>query len=235
MAANQTLAETVEVNEAVEKAKDFWAKFSKPIIYVGSALILLIGGWYAYLNFVKAPNNEKAAELIFPAEQVFDKMTQGGFNKDSINLVLNGGGPVTTGVLKLIKNYGGTASGNRAHFIAGACYLYSGDFNNAVKHLKDFSTNATQVQTSAYLLLADAYSELKKNDDALDYYKKAVAVNSKDEFMTPEALFKAGLFADATGKSKEAIDFFKRIKEEFPKNGHANEVDKYLARLGVIE
>ena len=235
MAEKQPIVETVEVNEAVEKAKDFWSKFSKPIIYVGSALILLIGGWFAYLNFVKAPNNEKAAELIFPAEQLFDKMTQGGFNKDSIKLVLNGGGPVTTGVLKLINNYGGTAAGNRAHFIAGACYLYSGDFNNAVKHLKDFSTNATQVQTSAYLLLADAYSELKKNDDALDYYKKAVAVNSKDEFMTPEALFKAGLFADATGKSKEAIEFFKRIKEDFPKSGHANEVDKYLARLGTIE
>ena len=235
MAEKQTNVENEEVNENVEKAKDFWAKFSKPIIYVGSALILLIGGWYAYLNFVKVPNNEKAAELIFPAEQLFDKMTQGGFNKDSIKLVLNGGGPVTTGVLKLINNYGGTAAGNRAHFIAGACYLYSGDFNNAVKHLKDFSTNATQVQTSAYLLLADAYSELKKNDDALDYYKKAVAVNSKDEFMTPEALFKAGLFADATGKSKEAIEFFKRIKEDFPKSGHATEVDKYLARLGMIE
>lgn len=235
MAEKQTIVETVEVNETVEKAKDFWAKFSKPIIYVGSAMILLIGGWYAYLNFVKVPNNEKAAELIFPAEQLFDKMTQGGFNKDSINMVLNGGGPVTTGVLKLINNYGGTTAGNRAHFIAGACYLYSGDFNNAVKHLKDFSTNATQVQTSAYLLLADAYSELKKNDDALEYYKKAVAVNSKDEFMTPEALFKAGLFADATGKSKEAIEFFKRIKEDFPKSGHATEVDKYLARLGMIE
>ncbi len=235
MAEKQTIVETVEVNETIEKAKDFWAKFSKPIIYVGSAMILLIGGWYAYLNFVKVPNNEKAAELIFPAEQLFDKMTQGGFNKDSINMVLNGGGPVTTGVLKLINNYGGTTAGNRAHFIAGACYLYSGDFNNAVKHLKDFSTNATQVQTSAYLLLADAYSELKKNDDALEYYKKAVAVNSKDEFMTPEALFKAGLFADATGKSKEAIEFFKRIKEDFPKSGHATEVDKYLARLGMIE
>jgi TolA-binding protein len=235
MLEKQAIVENVEVNEAVEKAKDFWAKFSRPIIYVGSALILLIGGWYAYLNFVKVPNNEKAAELIFPAEQVFDKMTQGGFNKDSINMVLNGGGPVTTGVLKLINNYGGTTAGNRAHFIAGACYLYSGDFNNAVKHLKDFSTNATQVQTSAYLLLADAYSELKKNDDALDYYKKAVAVNNKDEFMTPEALFKAALFADATGKSKEAIEFFKRIKDEFPKNGHATEVDKYLARLGAID
>jgi TolA-binding protein len=76
---------------------------------------------------------------------------------------------------------------------------------------------------------------LKKNDDAFDSYKKAIGVNSKDEFMTPEALYKAALFADATGKATEAIDFFKRIKEEYPKSSHANDADKYLARLGVTE
>ena len=235
MSDKQVVAEPIEVNDAVERAKDFWAKFSKPIIYVGIALILVIGGWLAYKNFVKAPNEEKAAELIFPAERLFDKMSQGGFNKDSINFVLNGGGPLSTGVLKVINNYGSTAAGNRAKYIAGACYLYSKDFNNAVKQLKDFSSDATQIQTSAYILLADAYSELKKNDDALDYYKKAIAVNSKDDFMTPEALFKGALFAEAIGKTKEAVEFFKRIKEEYPKNGHANDADKYLARLGVIE
>ena len=42
-----------------------------------------------------------------------------------------------------------------------------------------------------------------------------------------KALFKAGLFAETTGKATEAIDFYKRIKDEYPKNGHANDVDKY--------
>jgi len=235
MSDKQVIAQPAEVNDAVERAKDFWAKFSKPIIYVGGGLILLIGGWLAYKNFVKVPNEEKANELIFPAERLFAKMSQAGFNKDSINLVLNGGGPVSTGILKVANTYGGTVAGNRAKYIAGACYLYSKDFNNAVKQLKDFSTDATQIQTAAYILLADAYSELKKNDDALDYYKKAIAVNSKDEFMTPEALFKGALFAEATGKTKEAIEFFKRIKEEYPANNHVNDADKYLARLGVVE
>jgi tetratricopeptide (TPR) repeat protein len=233
--SDKQVVETVEVNEVLIKAKDFWAKFSKPIIYVGSVLILGIGGWIAYKNFVKIPNEEKSAELIFPAEQLFDKMTQQGFNKDSINLVLNGGANISIGVLKIANNYSSTAAGNRAQYMAGACYLYNKDFNNAVKYLKGFSTNATQVQTAAYMLLGDAYSELKKNEDAFDSYKKAIGVNSKDDFMTPEALYKAALFADATGKSAEAIDFFKRIKEEFPKNNHANDADKYLARLGVTE
>ena len=235
MSYKQEVETTEEINEALVKAKDFWAKFSKPIIYVGSALILGIGGWIAFKNYVKTPNEEKSADLIFPAEQLFDKMTQQGFNKDSISLVLNGGANISTGVLKIANNYTGTAAGNRAQYMAGACYLYSKDYNNAVKYLKKFSTNATQVQTAAYMLLGDAYSELKKNDDAFDNYKKAISVNSKDEFMTPEALYKAALFADATGKSSEAIDFFKRIKEDYPKNNHAIDADKYLAKLGVTE
>jgi len=135
MAEKQEVAvSAVETNEIVERAKGFWAKFSKPIIYVGLAIILAGGGWLAYKNLVKAPNEAKSADQIFPAEQLFDKMTQSGFNKDSIGLVLNGGNGIT-GVLKIANNFGGTAAGNRAHFIAGACYLHNKDFNNAIKHL----------------------------------------------------------------------------------------------------
>ncbi|MEN9568777.1 MAG: hypothetical protein RL172_8 [Bacteroidota bacterium] len=232
MAEKQVITEVVETNEAVDKAKDFWASYSKPIIYVGSALILLVGGWIGYKNLVKIPNENKAAEMLFPAEQLFGKMVQTGFSKDSVNMVLNGGNGIT-GVLKVASNYGSTAAGNRAHYLAGVCYLNSKDFNNAVKHLKDFSTTATQVQAAAYGLLGDAYSELKKNDEALDYYKKAINHNPKDEFMTPEALFKAGLFAESIGKTKEAAEFFQRIKDEYSKSSHAQEADKYLARLGI--
>ncbi len=71
-------------------------------------------------------------------------------------------------------------------------------------------------------MLGDAYAELKKNDDALDYYKKAAAVNTKDEFMTAEALYKAALFAETTGKTKEAIEIFKKIKDEYPKSSRAS-------------
>lgn len=235
MSEKQVTAAVVETNEVVEKAKDFWAKFSKPIIYVGSAIIVLVGGWYGYNKFVKEPNEIKAADIIFPAEQLFDKMsTQGNFNKDSINLVLNGGNGISTGILKLISNYGGTEVGNRAHFIAGSCYLHNGDFNNAIKHLKDFSTNAPQVQASAYLMLGDANAELKKNEDALDYYKKAAAVNTKEEFMTPEALYKAARCAEALNKTSDAIDLLKKIRDEYPKSSRAGDVDKYLAKLGVL-
>ena len=231
---------TVEENDIIDKARGFWAKFSKPIIYIGGAIILFSGGWLAYKNLVKLPNEEKAAEQIFPAEGLFDKMTQAGFGKDSIAQVLNGGNGIT-GVLKIASTYGSTAAGNRAEFIAGACYLHSKDFNNAVKHLKEFSTKSEQPQSAAYRMLGDAYSELKKNDDALTYYKKAIDVaDKKDESTRFLSLSRAALFCDATGKTKEAIDYYQQIKDEitptFLRDNRIDfQVDKYLARLGVTK
>ena len=236
MSENKVVAPPVaETNDIVERAKGFWAKFSKPIIYVGSAFILLVGGWLAYKNLLLAPKVEKSADVIFPAEHLFDKMTQSGFNKDSINIVLNGGAGVATGVLKIASTYSGTPAGNRANFIAGACYLHSKDFNNAIKYLKEFSTNATQIQTAAFSMMGDAYAELKKNDEALSHYKKAASVNKKDEFMSSESLYKAASFADAIGNTKEAIDLYQQTKEEFPKNTHNADIDKSLARLGITK
>ena len=240
MAENQATVTEVETNEIVERAKGFWAKFSKPIIYIGGTIILLAGGWLAYKNLVKAPNEEKSAEQIFPAEQLFDKMTQSGFNKDSIGLVLNGGNGIT-GVLKVAGNYGGTASGNRANFIAGACYLHNKDFNNAIKHLKEFSTSSKQPQSASYRMLGDAYAELKHNNDAFTYYKKAVDVaDVKDESTRFLSLSRVALFCEAIGKTEAAINYYQQIKEEitpaFLRNNQIDfQVDKYLARLGVTK
>ena len=67
MAEEQIVTSTGEQNDIVEKARGFWAKFSQPIIYIGMAVILIGGGWLAYKNLVKIPNETKSAEQIFPA------------------------------------------------------------------------------------------------------------------------------------------------------------------------
>jgi tetratricopeptide (TPR) repeat protein len=246
MAEKQATVEAVEVNEALEKAKGFWAKFSKPIIYVGSAVIILIGGWYGYKNFVLLPKQQKSSELIFPAEKLFAGMTQtGSFSKDSVNVALNGGnlnGTNVTGLLKIISNYDGTPAGNLAQYMTGACYLQLKEFDKAAKYLKAFDGNgAGQIQSAAYRMLGDAYAEQKKNDDALSSYKKAIdAASEKDESTRFQALSRAALFCNATGKNKEAIELFTQIKDEitpdFLRNNNINfDADKYLAKLGVTK
>jgi len=223
----------MEETQIVEKAKDFWARFSNQVIYIGSAIIVLGGLWLGYTNFILAPKIAKADDLIFPVEGLFDKMSQTGFSKDSINIVLNGGTDVT-GVLKIASTYGNTPAGNRAKYIAGACYLHNGDYANAVKELKDFSTNATQVQSAAYSMLGDAYAEMNNNDDAFTSYKKSATVNEKDEFSASEGFFKAALFAETIGKTSDAIELFQKVKNDYPNSTHSKDADKYLAQLGVL-
>ena len=246
MADKQVQVETVETNDTLQRAKGFWAKFSKPITYVGSAVILLIGGWYGYKYFVTAPKAQKASEVIFPAEKLFKEMSNNtGFSKDSANILLNGGtldGTTVTGLLKVISKYSGTPAGNLAEYMTGACYLHLGEFDKAIKHLKEFDGNgAGQIESAAFRMLGDAYAEQKKNDEALSNYKKAIdAASSKDESTKFLSLSRAALFCAATGKTKEAIEFFTRIKEEittdFLRNNRIDfDADRYLAKLGVVK
>ena len=146
---------------------------------------------------------------------------------------LNGDG-TAAGALKIISKYSGTNAANLCEYYAGATYLYLKQFDKAVTHLKNFSTGAWQIQSRAYGMIGDAYAELKKNSDALDYYKKAAYVNEKDEFTSTEFLFRAGLFAESIGKKKDAIELYKKIKVDYPTSDKAANIDRYLARLGEV-
>src|SRR6202044_3961621 len=110
----------------------------------------------------------------------------------------------------------GTRAANLASFYAGSCYLKTGDFNNAIKYLKDFSTDAPQVQARAYGMLGDAYSELKKNNEAVEEYKKAGNLFAKDDIISPEYLFRAGYLYESMGKNQEAIEMYQEIKDKYP-------------------
>ncbi len=214
----------VEVNDVLVKAETTWKKLQKPVLSIIAAVVIIGGGWVAYQEFVMKPKEEKAAEALYKAEQYFAA--------DSSRLVLNGDGQ-SKGVLNVISNFGGTKAANLAHYYAGISYLKLGEFENAVKHLKDFSTDAKQIQLLAYGCLGDAYSELKKNDEAIAAYKKAAGTFEKDENNSSEYLFRAALLLETTGKTKEALELYKEIKAKYPKTDKGFQADKYIYRLNI--
>src|SRR5688500_14458972 len=214
-----------ENEEIIAKAQDFWTRYQKQITVVLAVIVLGVGGWYGYKSFVQKPKAEKAIDAMFKAEDYY--------RMDSLQKALNGDG-INPGFLKVIKDYGGTDAGNLARFYAGDCYLRTGDFNNAVKQLKEFSTSEKQVQARAYKLLGDAYSELGKNEDAISNYKKSANHFPEDIHNAAEALLFAASLADKSGKTNEAIELFKEIKERFPNTQAYNESDKYLAMHNIF-
>ena len=225
MAETKQVAERNTNQKVVEKAKDFWGRNSKIVLIASAAIIIFCGGYLAYKYLVKGPKEDKAVEAMFKAEEYY--------RLDSLNVALNGDG-INAGFLKIIKNYNGTRAGNLAKFYAGDIYLKQGNYSNAVKYLKDFSTDSKQIQARAYKLLGDAYAEQGKNADALDAYKKAAHYFEKDDDNSSEYLFMAAYFADRVMKNqKEAIDLFKELKEKYSKTQRGFEAEKYLAQLGV--
>jgi tetratricopeptide (TPR) repeat protein len=220
--------------DVVEKARGFWEDYNKPITYVGSAIIILFAAWMVYKYMFKIPKEEKADKIVFVTQKYFTEFTTAS---DSAKIllatkVLNGDG-TNPGALKIINQYSGTPAANLCEYYAGACYLHLGQFAKSIQYLKNFDANgATQIESRSLGMLGDASAELNKNDDALNYYKKAAKVNDKDEFTSSEFLFRAALFAQSIGKTKEAIDLFKQLKTDYPLSQKASDVDRYLARLG---
>jgi len=226
MAETKQAAKHDNNQEVIDRAKNFWGRNSKIVLVASAVVILLCAGYLGYKYWVKLPKEQKATEAMFKAEDYF--------RTDSLNMALNGDG-INAGFLKIIKNYDGTDAANLAKFYAGSIYLKQGNFANAVKYLKDFSTDAKQVQARAYKLLGDAYGEQGKNGDALDAYKKAAHHFEKDADNASEYLFMAAYFADRVMKNqKEAIELFKELKQKYGRTTQrGGEAEKFLAQLGV--
>jgi TolA-binding protein len=83
-------------------------------------------------------------------------------------------------------------------------------------------------------MLGDAYMSTDKKEKGAELYTKAGKLNSKDEVSSSENLFRAAMAYESMGKTDKAAELLKIIKEEYPKTEKGFVVDKYLARLGVI-
>lgn len=233
MAAKATQPTEVDT---IQKMRGFWFNYSKPIMYIGSAVIIILVGWLVYKYMFQAPKEEKANDAVFVTQKYFTDFANAGSSDSAKALIaakcINGDGR-NDGALKIINKYSGTAAANLCEYYAGACYLHLHQYDKAIKYLKDFDADgATQIESRAYGMIGDASAELNKNDQALDYYKKAADANVKDEYTSSEYLFRAALFAQSIGKTKDAVDLFKKIKEDFPLSEKAPEADRYLAKLG---
>lgn len=217
----------------VKKAKDFWTKYNKPVMIVSAVIILVAGGYLGYKKFYKEPNEEKASDALFMAESYQRNALLSPKPDSLVKLALNGDG-ANLGFLRVMSKYKGTDAANLARLYAGECYLILNDNANAVKYLKDFSTDSRFFQARAYKLLGDAYADLGKNKDAFDNYKKAAGEFKEDVELSSEALFLAAYLAQAKlNDNKQSIELFKELKEKFPNTQRGSEADKYLARLGV--
>lgn len=213
--------------EVVDKALGFWQSYGKKLSIGLAVVIVAIGGYWAYGNFVQQPKEIKANEDIFAAENLF--------RKDSFALALNGTAG-TPGFLKIMDKHSGTKAANLARLYAGESYLQLGEFQKAIDQLNAFNAGgAKQIEAKVEGLLGDAYAELKKNDEAIEHYKKAGTLFADDQAISSEYLFRGALLSEIVGKNDQAIELYQILKDKYPRTDKGFVVDKYLARLGVTK
>ncbi len=215
-----------EVNDPIEgvdatfsKAEQFIEKNIKQLgIGLGIALAIGFGIW-GYGEYVQEPLEIEASEALFPAEQAF--------RADSLQKALNGFNG-NLGFPEVAEEYSGTKAGNLATYYAGVCYLQTGDYQNAIAYLDDFSSDDGTMNVFAKGMIGDAFLELNQPEEALEYYKKASNMKGNG-LSTPYFLHKAAQTAEILEDWSTALDMYERLKVDHPNAQQSKDVDKFIA------
>ncbi len=219
--ADETLVDIVEVRD---QAQGFMEQ-NQNLVFGGLlALVLIVGGLFAYNNFYKAPRQVEATEQMYQAQIQFER--------DSFARALTNPGGGYPGFLDIIDTYGGTAAGNLAHYYSGVAYLNLGQYEAAIDYLEDYNPDGTITPIMKYGALGDAYAELNDFDQAMSYYERA-ADAGENEMLTPYYLKKVGMLHERQGNFSRALQAYEEIKEKYPNSPDGRDIDKFIVRVSA--
>lgn len=215
----------VDVEQAFGKTEMYIEQNKKALGVIFVAIVVMVGGYFAYKFWYVAGEETKARTDMFMAEDYF--------GKDSIDFAMNGDGKGSIGFIEIAENYGITPSGNLAEYYLGMCYLKKGQYEEAIAHLEEFDGNDQIVAPLATAGIGDANMELGKIDEAITFYLKAAEQNN-NLFDSPICLKKAGLAYEEKQNYADAIKIYERIKNEYAETMEGREMDKFIARAKVL-
>ncbi len=217
------------ISESVDKTQDFYKSNSKIINIVLLAILIVGGGSFAYVKFIKEPNEAKAALHGWAPLQYS--------MNDSLDTALDGD-QYFKGLLELADEDAGTKAADLHNFEAGVIFMKKGEFETAINHFEDtdFSNDAVLAIFSTGLI-GDCYSELGKYKDALGFYRKAVKI-SNDPMTVAHFGFKAARVAElelGDNGLELALGFYQDYVDRFPETEKSNNQQEALKNIGRIE
>ena len=232
--SNQKTNQTLDVNDALAQSEAFVIKYKKQIIAAAVAVVVVVGGFIAYIYGYSKPREDKAQELLGVVMQKY--VMQQDFEK-----ALKGEGK-TMGLTKIAETYSSTDAGNLAAYEAGLCYYQLGKNSDAIKYLEKFSPKGDNtISAQALYALAKCYANAKQLDKSVDTFKKAAKATNVPA-LAAEYLFQAATILQSQNKNDEALKIYQDIKASYPsapicsrqqQNGVVMDaiIDKYIERL----
>ena len=133
---------------------------------------------------------------------------------------------------KVAKEFG-VATANRAALQAAEILYAQGKYDEALKYLKDYDTEDALVGAATLSLTGDCYVQLKKYDEAVKYFDKAITTSDANDLYTPIFMLKkANVLNAQEGKAKEALAVYEAILNDYPtfNETFGADIEKYIAR-----
>lgn len=210
------------LEQTAQRSEHFLEKNAKILGLVFGALVLVAMFYFAYLRFVQEPRNTEAMTEVGTAVSMFDR--------DSMQLALQGSPGAYMGLEEVIDNYGGTDVGNLAKYYAGIAKYETGDYQGAIDLLGKFNTKEAATKAMKHGAMGDAFVQLGDKEKGLKEYEKAVNASNLEAIQRIFVL-KAGVLSHNMGQPATGLklidDFVKIYGETDPEIMRLHEALKY--------
>ena len=204
-----------KVNTRLTEAGTKIADNRKYIFWGIGAVVVVAVFILCYLFFYRNPHTQKSYDA---------------YNKVEISAVNDSVAAVQ--YKRVSYKYKGDAAGNLAALSAGEALYNEGKYAEAAEYLKRFDSDDDVLNANALVLTGDCYVNLKKYDEALEYYQKAVKEADENPQIVPRTLLKEANIYDEQKKYDKALECYTTIKNDYPefRLGNGVGIDAYIAR-----
>lgn len=208
-----------KMNSQLTAAGDKIANNKKIIFWTAGVILVAAAFTLSYLFIYRNPRLEKSFEA-------YNKVELQTFANDSLAAVQ---------YKQIADQYKGNAAGKLAALSAGEALYNEGNYQEAAEYLSRFSSDDPVLNANALVLTGDCYVNLKKYDDAIDVYGKAIRKADGNSQIVPRVLMKEANVFDEQKKYDKALECYMTIKNDFPEFqlGNGLEIDAYIARETV--
>lgn len=211
-----------KLNANLTGASERIAQNKKAVFLTVGIVVLIAAIILCYVFFFRNPKVNKAFEAYNQVE-----ITSAG--NDSV---------AAAEYKKVADKYSGTDAGKLAALSAAESFYNTGKYKEAIECLDKFSSSEPVLDANALVLKGDCYVNLKKYDDALGCYDKAVKRAGVNEQIVPRVLLKEANIYDEQKKYDKALDCYEKIGKDYPtfQPGNGVTIEAYAerekARLG---
>ncbi|MEG1581418.1 MAG: tetratricopeptide repeat protein [Bacteroidaceae bacterium] len=215
--------QALDINEQLSKSEAFIVKNKNAVIGGVIAIVVLVGGYFLYHNFVALPQAEKASTMLAKGDNYF--------RSNDYEKALNGDGAGFIGYIKIANEYSSTDAANIANLQAGLCYAQMGKTKEAIKYLEEFNPAGDAIISPAAIgALGNCYAKDGQLEKAVSTLKEAAKMTDNNS-LSPIYLIQAGEILESQNKKDDAKVLYEEIRDKYFQSMQAQDIDKYIERV----